>query len=116
MGRGPIMGLKAENKSKLLSILRSIDVVTPLENGYRKKDATEPYAVAHLLSSLAEVPDALAFPLELSHRANCGDAIRISRHTVTVLLRAFPFLLANAVLAAASGRLAPLESSRINHE
>lgn len=68
-----MMNLKAENKSGLLDILQSIDIVTPLENGYRGRDATEPYAIAHLLSSLAEVPDALGFPLELCHREPPND-------------------------------------------
>jgi hypothetical protein len=62
------MNFKAENKSELLSILRSVDIVGPLGNDYRGRDATEPYAIAHLLSSLAEARDALAFPLELCHR------------------------------------------------
>lgn len=68
MGRDYTLSFTAENKAKLIEILRSIDVMSPLRNGYRGKDATEPYAIAHLLSSLAEVPDALAFPLKLCHR------------------------------------------------
>lgn len=68
MGPGHTMSIKAENKSRLLSILRSIDVVSPLGNDYRGWRATEPYAIAHLLSSLAEVPGALIFPLELSQK------------------------------------------------
>jgi hypothetical protein len=68
MGQYRTIDFTAENKAMLLDILRSLDIMGPLENGYRGKDATEPYAIAHLLSSLAEVPNALAFPLKLLHR------------------------------------------------
>jgi|GEM_PF-3147861 len=68
MGPDRIMSFRAESRSKLLDVLRSIDVMSSLRNGYRGKDANEPYAIAHLLSSLAEVRDVLAFPLELCHR------------------------------------------------
>ena len=62
------MNFKAENKTRLLDILRSIDVKGPLLNGSRRKEDTEPYAMAHLLSSLVEVHSLLTFPLELIHR------------------------------------------------
>ena len=62
------MNFNAENKTKLLDILRSIDVKGPLLNGSRRKEDTETYAMAHLLSSLAEGHSLLTFPLELIHR------------------------------------------------
>jgi hypothetical protein len=61
------MNFKAENKATLLDILRSIDIMGPLKDNYREKDATEPYAIAHLLSSLAAEDELLTFPLRLVH-------------------------------------------------
>ncbi|OHB75139.1 MAG: hypothetical protein A2Z25_21685 [Planctomycetes bacterium RBG_16_55_9] len=62
------MNFKAENKAALLDTLQSIDVKGPLLDGSRRKENTEPYAMAHLLSSLAERGSRLTFPLELTHR------------------------------------------------
>ena len=62
------MNFKAENKATLLNILRSIDVKGPLLNGNLKTEDTEAYAMAHLLSSLAEGDSLLTFPLELMHK------------------------------------------------
>ena len=62
------MNFKAENKTRLLDILQSIDVKGPLLNGSRGKEDTERYAMAHLLSSLAEGCNLLKFPLEVLHR------------------------------------------------
>ncbi len=62
------MHFKAESKTGLLNTLKSINIVGPLQNGNRSKDNTEPYAIAHLLSSLAEANDRLTFPLELIRR------------------------------------------------
>lgn len=62
------INFKAENKATLFDILRSIDVKGPLLNGSRRKEDTESYAVAHLLSSLVERNSLLTFPLELIHR------------------------------------------------
>jgi len=67
------MNFKAENKAVLLDILRSIDIVGPLINGDRRKEYTEPYAMAHLLSSLAEGHGLLKFPLESIHREPPND-------------------------------------------
>jgi hypothetical protein len=66
------MNFKAENKTRLLDILRSIDVKGPLLNGSRRKEDTETYAMAHLLSSLAEGCKLLKFPLEMLHRKTQG--------------------------------------------
>lgn len=62
------MNFKAENKATLLDILRSIDIESPLKNNHRENNATERYAIAHLLSSLAAEDDLLTFPLQLVHR------------------------------------------------
>ncbi len=62
------MNFKAENKATFLNILRSIDIVDPLMSGDRSKEYTEPYAMAHLLSSLALGDHLLTFPLEVIHK------------------------------------------------
>lgn len=62
------MNFKAEKKATLLDILRSIDIVGPLLSGARNKKHTEPYAMAHLLSSLAVGDHLLIFPLEVIHK------------------------------------------------
>ncbi len=67
------MNFKAENKAALLDILRSIDIVGPLMSGARSKEYTEPYAMAHLLSSLAVGDHLLTFPLELIYRESPND-------------------------------------------
>ena len=67
------MNFKAENKATLLNILWSIDVKGPLLNGNLKTEDTEAYAMAHLLSSLAERNSLLTFPLELIHRKKPHD-------------------------------------------
>jgi hypothetical protein len=67
------MNFKAQNKAALLDILRSIDIVGPLMSGDRSKEYTEPYAMAHLLSSLAEAHHLLTFPLELIRRKSPND-------------------------------------------
>jgi hypothetical protein len=66
------MNFKAENKAALIGILQSIDVKGPLLNGSRRKEDTEPYAMAHLLSSLAEGCNLLTFPLKVFHRRQHG--------------------------------------------
>ncbi|MBN2315142.1 MAG: hypothetical protein JXM79_14525 [Sedimentisphaerales bacterium] len=67
------MNLKAENKAALLGILQSIDIVSPLMSGARSKKHTQPYAMAHLLSSLAEAHRLLTFPLEIIPRESPND-------------------------------------------
>ena len=62
------MRFKATSKAELLEILKSIDIVSPLMNGKRNKENTEPYAMCHLLSSLAAANHLLAFPLEIIPR------------------------------------------------
>lgn len=62
------MNFKADNKATLLDILRSIDIKGPLISEGKKKEHTETYAIAELLSSLAEEDDLLTFPLQLVHR------------------------------------------------
>ncbi|MBW8041980.1 MAG: hypothetical protein FVQ85_18550 [Planctomycetes bacterium] len=62
------INFKAENKAALLDILRSIDIVGPLMSEGRSKEYTEPYAMAHLLSSLAIGDYLLTFPLEVIHK------------------------------------------------
>lgn len=59
------MHVKAENKAELFNTLKEIDVAGPLMNGTRYKENTEPYAMAHLLSSIAEAKHLLTYPLEL---------------------------------------------------
>jgi len=59
------MNFKAENKAALLDILQSIDIVGHLMSVNRSKKYTEPYAMAHLLSSLAVGDHLLKFPLEV---------------------------------------------------
>jgi hypothetical protein len=66
------MNFKAENKATLLDILQSIDVKGPLLNGSLRKEDTEAYAMAHLLSSLAKGSTLLTFPLEVVHRKQHG--------------------------------------------
>ena len=62
------MNFIAENGSQLVATLRSIDIIGPLMREGLKSIHTEAYAVAHLLSSIAEEEGPLTFPLELVHR------------------------------------------------
>jgi len=67
------MNFKAENKTMLLDILRSMDIMGSLKNNHRGKNAIEPYAIAHLLSSLAAEDELLSFPLQLVHKKPPDD-------------------------------------------
>jgi hypothetical protein len=67
------MNFRAENRDELLQLLGKTDIMGPLENDCRRRDATEPYAMAHFLSSLADGDSVLKFPLELIHREPPDD-------------------------------------------